>query len=194
MKLFFVTLLLLATPAQAETFQVEFSTYGTEPVLRKETVYRKGMAGQRQAFQARILTHESNELREASFLQKNGKWAVYPAQALPEELKAQMELVASSSSRLQIYGEHPTITPDRSVKEGEKGNPVLLEVKEKKAQALRCEPSSPGFVTCNGVVYKQVPDGPITATGKALKAPEATTGNSESDLPGPPADNAAPAY
>jgi hypothetical protein len=194
MKLFFVTLLLLATPARAENFQVEFSTYGTEPVLRRETVYRKGMAGQRQAFQARILTHESNELREASFLQKNGKWAVYPAQALPEELKAQMELVASSSSRLQIYGEHPTITPDRSVKEGEKGNPVLLEKKEKRAQgALRCEATSPGFVTCNGVVYKQVADGQITDTGKAIKAPEATIENSETDLPGPPADNATPA-
>ena len=194
MKLFFVTLLFMTTPAWAETFEVEFSIYGTEPVLRRETVYRKGIAGQRQAFQARIFTHESNELREASFLQKNGKWAVYPAPALPEELKAQMDLVASSSTRLQIYGGHPTITPDRSVKEGEKGNPVLLEVKEKKAEALRCEPSSPGFVTCNGLVYKQVPDGPITATGKLIKAPETATEKSETDLPGPPADSAAPAY
>jgi len=187
MKLFFATLLLLASPAWAETFQVEFSTFGTDPVLRRETVYRKGIAGQRQAFQARILAHASSELREASFLQKNGKWAVYAADSIPEELKEQIDLVAGSSTRMQVFGEHPVITPDRSVKEGEKGNPVLLDAKSvtKKSGALRCEASSPGYVTCDGVMYKKV--------GDSLGTPDRVH-NAEDDLPGPPENGAASAY
>lgn len=169
----FMALLFAPALAIAETFQVEYTTYGDSPKMRQETVYRKGLAGLRQAFQARIYVDGTNELREASFLQKNGKWATYGDSNLPAPLKEQVEFVNASSNKTQIYGEHPKRVSDNSVAPGGAGDPVLLEVPKdfvaKKETFLKCESSQPGFVTCDGVLYKKVEDGPIAGTTKALK-------------------------
>lgn len=150
-------LLFLSVTAQAD-FEIDYSTRGSEPVMRQETVYRKGIAGIRQAFQTRVYVDGSNELKEAAFLQQNGRWARYSSAELPGALKAQIDFVNKSGPRrVQAYS-HPPVVLDNSLKAGEVGKPVLLVIPETGAQSARatlaCEASSPGFVICNGVTYK----------------------------------------
>src|SRR5262245_22589449 len=85
--------LLQAQYVQAPSgYTIEYSHYdGFGKKMRRETVYEMPASGQiGKPIQTRIYLDETNELREASFLQENGKWASYGSGNLPAQLKEQI--------------------------------------------------------------------------------------------------------
>lgn len=118
--------------ARADSFEVETSYYnGLGTKMRQEKAIRIDGTGNRQPIQTRIYVDATNQLREASFLQKDGTWKLYGDTNLPAELKTQIELVNKKAA-----------TPSRDSK-------------------LVCEMISTDFVSCNGVIYKREQGGKI---------------------------------
>ena len=157
MRFYFCALavaLFVSAPAHAETYEIGYSHYdGMGTKMRQETVFRIDDVGLRKAIQTRIYVDDTNELREASFLQKNGKWALYGDTNLPASLKAQINLANKLAKNRILVTEHPRTPEDASVKPGALGDPVMVSSSQDSKTA--CEMTSPEFVTCNGVVYRR---------------------------------------
>jgi hypothetical protein len=115
----------------ADGYEIEYRPYNSG-TMREEVVYRVD-GPNRVPVQRRIYTSD-NELREASFLQKNGKWAGYGDTNLPRQLSMQILAVNNSSpKRSQVKSLPPKGEFDRTVAPGALGNPVSFSVPRAKA-------------------------------------------------------------
>lgn len=167
-------LLSISSLAEGATYEIEYSYYGgLGQKMRKETAYRVEPSGKREAIQTRIYADANNELREASFLLKNGKWELYGDTNLPSGLKKQLDLVnklATVKERSKAEsGTSKEIEEDDLLED----NPNAQKEEEEDEQAIgaiSCEMASPEYVICAGTIYRRDKTGSIQNILRSLKA------------------------
>jgi hypothetical protein len=155
--------------AHAEYYEVEFTLReGIDTKMRDESIYRIE-SGARVLSQKRIYANDTNELREASFLQGDNKtWETFGADNLPDRYK---RAVAYTDGKIRGRRQVETPTSSATTTNTSTGTNPAPACPAQVPGSLTCFRASADAVMCDGKMYFLATSASIQDHGLPSKMP-----------------------